>query len=495
MEDRRITRTLERAIKALQRVDARLVSRLANPWYFGLIVTSNSEYMLWTDEMARELIKEHYPWFLSTYDGYGFNIQRADAIRYFVLHRYGGVYMDLDIGCIRSIDPLLKYDVILPKTIPVGVSNDLMFAAKGHPFMEQTIRGLITFDHNWILNYPTVMFSTGPMFLSAEYGLYTASHPPTPSNPGGDIRILPKSLYGKNAKPGEAPNSFFEHYYGSSWHEDDAWLWTFLGVWGTRLMYVASVFLVIAVVRLYWTKRKGHGAGRRRRLMFGRYEVVLPRFHYGRDGAQLDLGPYSLVAPHGASSPTSSSLPSPTSESVPRFPIVPVPFDVNPPSPTLSTISTSSNESRALDAFRRAGSWVMNVPHMFMSARSSSTSTDVVDDRKKSRRRSARDIMFFLPAIFTPSSATSTPATESLSLHPTRRSSGSPTPLRHRVDDEEAGESVSLLAASAVADSASAATSRAASRRSSFNIPRSSPSPPPYSIRSKSPAPATRYGS
>jgi inositol phosphorylceramide mannosyltransferase catalytic subunit len=33
---------------------------------------------------------------LETFDGYQFPIQRADAIRYFVLAYYGGIYIDLD---------------------------------------------------------------------------------------------------------------------------------------------------------------------------------------------------------------------------------------------------------------------------------------------------------------------------------------------------------------------------------------------------------------
>ena len=37
-----------------------------------------------------------YPWFLETFDGYPYPIQRADAIRYFVLHHFGGIYIDLD---------------------------------------------------------------------------------------------------------------------------------------------------------------------------------------------------------------------------------------------------------------------------------------------------------------------------------------------------------------------------------------------------------------
>ncbi|KDQ21048.1 glycosyltransferase family 32 protein, partial [Botryobasidium botryosum FD-172 SS1] len=194
------------------------------------------EYMLWTDELSRDFIAREYSWFLSTFDSYKYPIQRADAIRYFVLHYYGGIYLDLDVGCLRSLDPLLEYSVILPKTIPIGVSNDLMFAEKGHPFMDQTIHNLVNFDHDWVINYPTVMFSTGPMFLSAQYGIYAASHLHDPAHPSSEVRILPKPLYGKNAKEGEAPHSFFQHYYGSSWHSDDAAFVTFLGKWGKTVM-------------------------------------------------------------------------------------------------------------------------------------------------------------------------------------------------------------------------------------------------------------------
>lgn len=171
-----------------------------------------SEYMLWTDSSSREFIAKQYPWFLDTFDAYTYPIQRADAIRYFILHHYGGVYLDLDVGCRRRLDPLLVYPVILPKTIPVGVSNDIMFAEKGHPFMAQTIHNLVTFDHSWILNYPTVMFSTGPMFLSAQYGIWTSSHQPTPDQPGGEVRILPKVLYGKNIDSADAPDAFFRAF-------------------------------------------------------------------------------------------------------------------------------------------------------------------------------------------------------------------------------------------------------------------------------------------
>lgn len=171
--------------------------------------------MLWTDADSRAFIAENYPWFLSAFDGYTYAIQRADAIRYFVLHHYGGIYMDLDIGCQRPMDALLYFQVILPQTIPVGISNDLMFAEKGHPFMDLVIHNLVTFNHQYGTNYPTVMFSTGPMFLSAQYGLW-----PKEDGLGAQkqVRVLPRRFYGKNAPADELPDSYFTHFYGSSWH-------------------------------------------------------------------------------------------------------------------------------------------------------------------------------------------------------------------------------------------------------------------------------------
>lgn len=349
--------------------------------------------MLWTDASSREFIAEHYPWFLDSFDDYSYPIQRADAIRYFVLHHHGGVYVDLDVGCLRPLDPLLVFPVILPKTIPVGVSNDIIFAEKNHPFLAQTIHNLITFDHSWILNYPTVMFSTGPMFLSAQYGLYTASHPPTPEYPAGDVRILPKSLYGKNAKPEEAPHSFFSHYYGSSWHADDAPFIGFLGKWGKGLMWFGLVVLIIGLGRLLLQSRQRKYSLRR----IGGYDVMLPRWTQRSGRWHIDLGWLSIPAP-GTQPPT----PGPGS---PAEEEALLPFDVQPSSPATSDMSASidafsnghgSSAHPLFDAVRRARS-------RFASLTGSQEREEVPRTPFRLRRQRTRGVLFFLPAFFTQS--------------------------------------------------------------------------------------------
>lgn len=96
------------------------------------------KHMLWTDTNARELIENYYPWFLPTYDSYEHNINRADAVRYFILYHYGGIYADLDY------EPIVNfYDYLPPNQVSMVESpyywnektqNCLMSSPQHDPF-------------------------------------------------------------------------------------------------------------------------------------------------------------------------------------------------------------------------------------------------------------------------------------------------------------------------------------------------------------------------
>ncbi|KAF9268085.1 hypothetical protein L218DRAFT_854264 [Marasmius fiardii PR-910] len=358
------------------------------------------DYMLWSDESSRQFIAEHYPWFLDTYNDYQYNIQRADVIRYFVLYHYGGIYLDLDIGCMRPLDPLLTHPVILPKTIPVGVSNDLMFSEKGHPFLAQAIHNLVTFDHSWILNYPTVMFSTGPMFLSAQYGIFTSAH-------GTDdpIRILPKSLYGKNAKEGEAPNAFFSHFYGSSWHADDAAFIGFLAHWGKALLWIGLIFLFFGLMVIGVPGRRHRYTLRR----IGGYDVLFSRRSRRTGHWHVHLPRSTSSSSTTSSTPEDSAPGSPVESDVP---VLHLPFDMSPSSPGLSELSFSTDSYSGREAFagQSRASPVLDTVRRVRNKMASLTGLGDSSDSRKShshsrtrRHRHSRGVMFFLPAIFTQS--------------------------------------------------------------------------------------------
>lgn len=174
------------------------------------------EYILWTDDKMAEFIATEYPWFLETFEGYSYPIQRADSIRYFVLAHYGGIYIDLDDGCNRSLEPLLSYPAWVRKTLPTGISNDAMGAVPKHPFFRRVIDELQNYDRSWLLPYITVMGTTGPLFLSVLWRRYSSegfNH--GDSVDGGRVRILFPEEYQGN------PWSFFTHHLGDSWHGAD----------------------------------------------------------------------------------------------------------------------------------------------------------------------------------------------------------------------------------------------------------------------------------
>mmetsp|Transcript_21165 Transcript_21165/g.46040 ORF Transcript_21165/g.46040 Transcript_21165/m.46040 type:complete len:254 (+) Transcript_21165:679-1440(+) len=123
------------------------------------------KHMFWTDETALELIKNHYAWFLPVYEGYEYEIQRADAARYFILDQYGGIYADLDY------EPMVNFWDLIPKT-RVGlvespyqyneyVQNSLMSSPKGDPLWRGVFEELIR------KRAAPILQSTGPMLLDS----------------------------------------------------------------------------------------------------------------------------------------------------------------------------------------------------------------------------------------------------------------------------------------------------------------------------------------
>ena len=54
-----------------------------------------------------QFLEAYYPWFLPVYRSYEIPVNRNDAVRYFYLYHFGGVYLDFDVGCLKSLEPLL----------------------------------------------------------------------------------------------------------------------------------------------------------------------------------------------------------------------------------------------------------------------------------------------------------------------------------------------------------------------------------------------------
>eukprot|EP00898_Chlorokybus_atmophyticus_P008770 jgi/Chlat1/8895/Chrsp92S08208 len=192
----------------------------------------NFTYIMWNDTMCRDFIAKEHAWFLPTYDSYPHNIQRFDSVRYFILYTHGGIYSDMDIGAERHVGDLLKYDAVIPVTKPVGLTNSLMLSIPKHPFFEKIVKHLPDYNRNFILPYSTVMFSTGPMYLTAQYSVYR----------NNDVVVLPRRQF-------DGQDAFFFTVAGSSWHKWDAVF--FLFSWKHPGLVLFMLLLVAFAATLY----------------------------------------------------------------------------------------------------------------------------------------------------------------------------------------------------------------------------------------------------
>ncbi|KAF8850223.1 hypothetical protein BDZ45DRAFT_662027 [Acephala macrosclerotiorum] len=130
------------------------------------------EVLLWTERKSRDFIKEHYSWFLKMYDGYSFPVQRVDSVRYFLLRHFGGIYIDLDNGCLENLEPLLYVPAFTTDGGRGALSNNILGSAPNHPFWVMMTESLIPYNYGYGFPYVTISYASGQWFETAVWERY-----------------------------------------------------------------------------------------------------------------------------------------------------------------------------------------------------------------------------------------------------------------------------------------------------------------------------------
>jgi inositol phosphorylceramide mannosyltransferase catalytic subunit len=118
---------------------------------------------LWTEETLPRIVNEYQ------YKRAVCLAQRADVIRYEIMQRYGGVYVDCDIECVRNVEPLLEdCDLAvmsnLAEATPEWLSNGFFACTPDHPAMRELVLRL---PANWSTQ---VWTSMGPPYFTKIVG-------------------------------------------------------------------------------------------------------------------------------------------------------------------------------------------------------------------------------------------------------------------------------------------------------------------------------------
>eukprot|EP00933_Yihiella_yeosuensis_P022247 TRINITY_DN17504_c0_g1_i1.p1 TRINITY_DN17504_c0_g1~~TRINITY_DN17504_c0_g1_i1.p1 ORF type:complete len:348 (+),score=54.39 TRINITY_DN17504_c0_g1_i1:137-1180(+) len=158
---------------------------------------SDWKHFFWTDAKIEELLLS-YPWFKETYFSLPEKIMRIDVARAMMLHMYGGVYADMDVGVLKDPSALFKGtgltfflapDAVYEATSTVEMA--LMGSPRGHPFWISYMKYVQGQQRSMVKtrNLYDVFDVTGPRALSHVLAQYM--------QPGSasDIKIFPSRYW------------------------------------------------------------------------------------------------------------------------------------------------------------------------------------------------------------------------------------------------------------------------------------------------------------
>jgi mannosyltransferase OCH1-like enzyme len=128
--------------------------------------------------------------------------ERSDILRLELLWRYGGVYVDTDFECSRSIEPLLGgLDFFCAYLKPAQVNNAIMGAVAGHPILD---RALAELRPREVYGYDKA--SAGPVFVNELVAQYP------------EVAVFEPELFYPNT-PAQRDEAYAIHHQARSWKD------------------------------------------------------------------------------------------------------------------------------------------------------------------------------------------------------------------------------------------------------------------------------------
>lgn len=121
------------------------------------------EYKLWTYNNLNELNLTNLNLFNNLYN----KGSQSDVLRYEILSKYGGIYLDTDFYMIKNFDDLLFLDFFTGNgSNGFEAYNGLIGCIPNHPILNKIINNLSSLDGKSITNINDIMQKTGPYLFS-----------------------------------------------------------------------------------------------------------------------------------------------------------------------------------------------------------------------------------------------------------------------------------------------------------------------------------------
>jgi mannosyltransferase OCH1-like enzyme len=108
-------------------------------------------FMFWSDEDLDNLINESYSNYYEMYKNFPAQIIRVDFARFCILHKYGGIYSDMDFYCYKNFYDFLDKDLYAVESWEdwgEKMQNSLMVSVEGHEFWILCMKEIYDFYSN-----------------------------------------------------------------------------------------------------------------------------------------------------------------------------------------------------------------------------------------------------------------------------------------------------------------------------------------------------------
>lgn len=128
-------------------------------------------HVIWTDKDIFDYIALRHSKFTDIFQNFNYGIQKADAIRYFILHDFGGLYSDLDLVPKKGMDEYFSGGMSLYFLFSPNMNvftNFLMASSKGEGVWREIWKRLVhPVMPSWAIGkHLEVMYSTGPAMVN-----------------------------------------------------------------------------------------------------------------------------------------------------------------------------------------------------------------------------------------------------------------------------------------------------------------------------------------
>jgi len=227
------------------------------------------EYYLWDQKKIEQLIEESYPDVYETYTKLPRMIQKIDFAKYIILHKYGGVYVDMDMKSLKCLDDLFeKYPDkdLFAAELDIGCTskwclsiwvateskyvngplyNNAFFACiPEHKFWKDVINEVSHNRHRkWYQTFTQhLLNSTGPMMIT--HVLRSKNH---------DFQSLPTEMFEPRRRCDFA-QAYAIHYFSNSWMSPGMKVITYL--YYHPWIIISSVFIIL--ITIFTLKATGH---------------------------------------------------------------------------------------------------------------------------------------------------------------------------------------------------------------------------------------------